>query len=624
MSAPRLTAIDGPLNGRVFSLDHQETFIGRGTENQIILPEPSASRRHCSIEQKPDATFLIRDLDSHNGTFVNGLPITGQGIEDGDEIRICHSRFIFQVAAGGTDESELRLEDMVADERTIMHLRRDESVYLRPDRALESPSDPARMVRGFRALLGVSAAIHAAQETRALAHQILTSTLDAIPAERAAVLLTRDEAENAPTVFGWERATGPAGDVAVSRAVLDRVRREGVALLSNRLAEPDARSVVAAPLSAQGRRLGVLYLESSDPRVGFDEDHLQLATAIGLIAGGALAAAFEFERLRAENRQLKADANEDHQMIGESAAARELFRVIARLARADTTVLITGETGTGKELVARALHCGSSRASAPFVAVNCAALTEHLLESELFGHEKGAFTGAVAQKKGKFEIADSGTLFLDEIGELAPSLQAKLLRVLQEREFERVGGTRTLKANVRIIAATNRDLTERIKSGTFRDDLFYRLHVVNVRVPPLRERKEDIALLASHFLEHLQRHCPTGVRAISSEAFRCLEQYDWPGNIRELENAVERAFVLASTDTILPEDLPEQILDSADSASAALPPGGFQDSLKEQKRQLISAALEASGGNYTEAARKLGLHPNSLHRLIRNLGMRQG
>jgi Nif-specific regulatory protein len=306
-------------------------------------------------------------------------------------------------------------------------------------------------------------------------------------------------------------------------------------------------------------------------------------------------------------------------MIGESAAARDLYHFIARVAPSDATVLVTGETGTGKELVARAIHSNSPRAQGPFVAINCAAIAENLVESEIFGHERGAFTGAQAMKKGKIEMANGGTLFLDEIAELAPALQAKLLRVLQEREFERVGGTKVIKADVRVIAATNRDLPDRIRSGAFREDLYYRLNVVSVRVPPLRERREDIALLTRHFIARFRRQHVSNVTEISPEALACLEQYSWPGNIRELENAIERALVLGTADRIVPEDLPEPVLDLA---GGALPEGGFQSALKAQKRQSILAALEASRGNYTEAARRLGLHPNSLHRLIRNLGLR--
>src|SRR5207253_4817365 len=262
---------------------------------------------------------------------------------------------------------------------------------------------------------------------------------------------------------------------------------------------------------------------------------------------------------------IAAGEREDSGIVGESPAIVKLLQMIARLAPRDTSVLILGESGTGKELVARALHRQSPRAAKPFAAINCAALTETLLESELFGHEKGAFTGAVAQKKGKLEAAEGGTVFLDEVGELAAPLQAKLLRVLQEREFERVGGTRPIKLDIRLIAATNVDLNEASRTGKFRQDLYYRLNVVSLEVPPLREHPQDIPLLAAYFIARYSEKVNRRVAGISPKARTCLLHYSWPGNVRELENAIERAVVLGSTELILPEDLPDSILEETSS-----------------------------------------------------------
>ena len=306
-----------------------------------------------------------------------------------------------------------------------------------------------------------------------------------------------------------------------------------------------------------------------------------------------------------------------HDMVGESAPMRAVYECIQKVAPRDSTVLVTGETGTGKELAARAIHQNSPRAARPFVAVNCAALTESLLESELFGHEKGAFTGAVALKKGKFEVADGGTIFLDEIGELAPALQAKLLRALQHHEFERVGGTRTIKMNVRMIAATNQDLQAAVAAGRFRQDLWYRLNVVGLTMPPLRERRPDIPTLATHFAAKYGRG-----RAVelSHDAIDALRAYDWPGNVRELENAIERAVVLGCSDKIVADDLPAAVLQS----STALPRDGaaYHRAVLDVKRRLILDAIERSGGNYTAAARLLGINPTYLHRLVNNLQLR--
>ena len=307
-----------------------------------------------------------------------------------------------------------------------------------------------------------------------------------------------------------------------------------------------------------------------------------------------------------------------HDMVGDSAPMRAVYERIRKMAPSDCTVLICGETGTGKELAARAIHQNSPRARRPFIVVNCAALTESLLESELFGHERGAFTGAVALKKGKFEVADGGTIFLDEIAELAPALQAKFLRVLQHHEFDRVGGSRTIKVDVRVIAATNQDLQTGVASGRFRQDLWYRLNVVSVTMPPLRERRGDIAMLAPHFAARYSR----GRRVeISREALDALRAYDWPGNVRELENAIERAVVLGGSDRIVADDLPEAVLES----SVALPDGAaaaYHRAVIETKRRLILDAIERSGGNYTAAARLLGINPTYLHRLVKNLQLR--
>jgi two-component system, NtrC family, response regulator HydG len=284
-------------------------------------------------------------------------------------------------------------------------------------------------------------------------------------------------------------------------------------------------------------------------------------------------------------------------------------------------VLIGGESGTGKELAARAIHRNSPRANKPFMAINCAAIPESLLESDLFGHERGAFTGAGSQKKGRFEVADGGVVFLDEIGELAPSLQVKLLRVLQEREFERVGGTHPIKVNVRLLAATNCNLEQAVRNGGFRQDLYYRLAVLEITMPSLRERREDIPLLVRHFIQKHAKRCKVKPRPVSPQALACLVQYDWPGNVRELENAIEHALVLGSSEMILPEDLPESLLerDSPPEVTEAK----YHSAVKELKKQLIRDAVEQTQGSYADAARILGVHPNYLHRLIRNLELKE-
>ena len=305
-------------------------------------------------------------------------------------------------------------------------------------------------------------------------------------------------------------------------------------------------------------------------------------------------------------------------MVGDTAVMRAAYECIRKVAGADCPVLICGETGTGKELAARAIHDNSARSLRPFVAINCAALTETLLESELFGHERGAFTGAVALKKGKLEIADGGTLFLDEIGDLARALQAKVLRALQHHEFERVGGTRTVKVDVRVIAATNVDLEAAAASGQFRQDLWYRLNVVSLTMPALRARRADVPKLATHFAAKYGRGRPV---EISREALEALTAYDWPGNVRELENAIERAVVLGCSDRIVVDDLPQSVLE-ASSALPRRPAALFHQNVIETKRRLILDAIDRAGGNCTAAARLLGINPTYLHRLLKTLELR--
>jgi transcriptional regulator with GAF, ATPase, and Fis domain len=307
-------------------------------------------------------------------------------------------------------------------------------------------------------------------------------------------------------------------------------------------------------------------------------------------------------------------------MVGCSPQILRVHDFIDRVASSEATVLVYGESGTGKELVARAVHNNSRRSGAPFVAVNCAALPENLIESELFGHTKGAFSGALADKKGKMELANGGTLFLDEIGELPLALQPKLLRALQEREFDRLGAVRPTRVDVRVIAATNADLRRAVKSGVFRPDLFFRLDVVSLRTPPLRERREDIPLLAAHFAAQCGAQTGRNVSGIAHDALQSLLEYHWPGNIRELQNAIERATVLGSSEYISVEDLPETVRVAEPSALFA--DATFRSAVRQFKRQLIVSAVSSAEGNLTQAAKTLGIDPNYLHRLIRNLNLR--
>ncbi|HDZ24613.1 MAG TPA: sigma-54-dependent Fis family transcriptional regulator [Desulfobacteraceae bacterium] len=346
----------------------------------------------------------------------------------------------------------------------------------------------------------------------------------------------------------------------------------------------------------------------------FDELHLTMERAM------------DHTHLKEENRLLKASLGEKfdrRNIIGNSPQMVRLFETIAQVAPSEATVLITGESGTGKELIAGAIHYNSERKDGPFIKVNCAALTETLLESELFGHEKGAFTGAHRRKEGQFSLADGGSLFLDEVSEMPLSMQVKLLRVIQEREFTRVGGEEVIQVDVRIIAATNKDLAQEISSGRFREDLFYRLNVVTLQMPPLRERKDDIPLLLEHFLESFAQKNRKTIKGVTPQAMARLVSYDWPGNVRELMNAVERMVVLARGDYVGEPDLPPIILEQAEGPASGQ---GTKDlpadlPLEEVEKASILKTLESAGGNKSEAARRLGITRRTLHKKLKKYGV---
>ncbi|HEX6285046.1 MAG TPA: sigma 54-interacting transcriptional regulator [Pyrinomonadaceae bacterium] len=613
---PRLAAISGKLKGAIFTINEDALIIGRETAANLCLADASVSRRHSKIE-KNEQGFVITDLESLNGTFINDVPVRSRLLEHGDRVRIGDSQFVFLTHEGeaASKSSEVTIDEVQVTGPTLQ-VRLDEAVY--------------QMARDLSALMKISTSINAIRGLDTLLERLLELLFEVVPAQRGAILLTTGESLDNSLVFGLDRKRGKEQPVNVSRTIVQQVLRDGVAVLASDAAtqpalatasfiETRAHSVMCVPLVMVDRRLGVLYLDTTLSRDQFNKDHLQLVTAIAGIAAVAIENARHFEWLEKENERLLADVNIEHNMVGESGAMQRVYHFISKVAPTDATVLINGESGTGKELAARAIHRNSKRAQKAFMAVNCAALSESLLESELFGHERGAFTGAIAQKKGRLEIAAGGTVFLDEIGELTPALQVKLLRVLQEREFERVGGTLTVKVDVRVVAATNKNLEDAMAAGEFRHDLYYRLNVVSLEMPPLRERREDIMLLANYFAEKYGATCNRKLKGISPDARMSLLAYDWPGNVRELENTIERAVVLGTTDWILPEDLPEAVLETDGTGDKSMT--NYHEAVVQSKKEIVLRALEQTSNNYSEAARLLGVHPNYLHRLMRNLNL---
>jgi Nif-specific regulatory protein len=620
---PRLTAISGRLKGNVFTFEDLPVVIGRETTATLCVADASVSRRHSQIEREAEH-FVIEDLESLNGTFVNDVPVKRRKLQHGDRVRIGDSQFIFLThEADMTSSSEVHFEEGQVITGSTLQFRFNDALYV--------------MARDLSALMKISTTINAIRGLEKLQKTLLDLLFEVVPAERGVVLLTDAGAEGDEpvfgSVFGLDRERGQDASIKVSSKVTRWVLKHRESILITNQAEADnfgssdslvadqPASVMCVPLIMLDRSLGVIYLDTTELDTPFDQDHLQLVSAISAITAVAIENARHFEWLVSENQRLIADFNIEHNLVGESPPIREVLQFISKVAPTDSTVLLSGESGTGKELAARAIHLNSKRADKTFMAVNCAALAESLLESELFGHEKGSFTGALMQKKGRLEIADGGTVFLDEIGELSPALQVKLLRVLQEREFERVGGTRAIKVDIRLITATNKNLEESIANGTFRQDLYYRLNVVNLEMPALRERPEDIPLLANYFAAKYAERCNRRITGIAANAQARLASYYWPGNVRELENAIERAVVLGATDRILLEDLPESLLESEPAVAA--PGTKYHEAVAETKRQIILSAMQQAKGSYTEAAKLLGVHPNYLHRLVRNLNLKE-
>jgi transcriptional regulator with GAF, ATPase, and Fis domain len=630
---PRLLALSGPLKDSTIPLSEGEVTLGRDASNGIAITDPSVSRKHCRVSEQA-GRFRVRDLDSRNGTLVNGAAVEERWLQHGDEIAAGDSSFLFlleeeQLApAAGRVEFE---EAQFTAETTILHPR--DVLYLQPDRLLRELPATSRVARNLNALLKISRIVHAIRDLNELQSQLLDLIFEVVPASRGAILLADKEGQHFNSLFARARQAGKAQSVTVSRTIARQVLEQGVAILGSdvpgseelrdvaSLAASHVRSLLCVPLTVFDRVIGCIYLDSDSLSNRLLEDHLQLVTAIAGISAVALENSRRLHWLEQENERLTVEITQDRSLVGEGARMKEVYQFLKQVASTDSTVLIEGESGTGKELAARALHRNGSRASKPFVAINCAAIPETLLESDLFGHERGAFTGAAALKKGRLEVADGGVVLLDEIGELAPALQVKLLRVLQEREFERVGGTHPIKVDIRIIAATNCNLEQAMREGRFRQDLYYRLAGLKITMPTLRERQEDIPMLVRHFVQKHAKRCKVKPRPVSPGALARLKNYDWPGNVRELENAIERALVLGSSDMILPEDLPESLLERPPLPD--MMEARYHAAVKELKKQLILDAVEQTQGSYAEAARILGVHPNYLHRLIRNLELKE-
>ena len=644
--------------------------IGRAATNSIVIKDERCSRYHAEIFMTQGA-WTLRDLESRNGTVIGDESIQGDYmLSPGEIVRIAHCQLafvhdlskafpdsntgdsgmgIFKSPPDG-DETVSARAAMLADSgdshvlnsfepATITH-RRNQTKYLKAEEA----DDNAIPKVGRAATKLCALAFELANSTKAaeVANLALNGLFESTNVDAGAVLLAPRELDTAPEgneleILATRHDTDPRYH-RVSSFLANTVLREGEAVLARNVEDDStlgsrdskgdilSTSVICAPIRRDKKAIGLIHLYSTNDQYTLDPDDLEFTLAVADNVALALRNINKQEELaenltqtKSEVVQLRRQLGAESEIVGSSGPIDRLKQEIERAAPTRATVLIRGESGVGKELVARAVHYSSPRRKGPFVCLNCAALSETLLESELFGHERGAFTGATERKVGKFEAAHRGTLMLDEIGEMSPAIQAKFLRALEGHPFERVGGSQPIKVEVRVIAATNRNLENAVADGTFRRDLYFRLNVVEIRVMPLRKRMEDVPELSSFFLEKFNEETGRRILGFSDGAMNMLRGYHWPGNIRELKNVVERAVVLAQGNYVEVEDLALSNLASpSESGVMDFGPQSYEPkSLSDMEREHIRATLDETGWNKSKAAGILGIERSTLDRKIR-------
>ena len=646
----------------VFRLVEGRTVtVGRAPTNQIVVKDERCSRHHAEIFLS-QGQWILRDLDSRNGTMVGEERVQGdRPLAPGEMIRIAHAQLAFvhdlstafpdnppepkqsETVAGEADNDD---DVLSAFEPTTITHRKGQTRFLER-RDEEEPNIP-KVGQAATKLCRIAFELANQPDVNSVANHALEGLLEGTNVNAGAVLLLPRDFTGAASGSDLEVIASNAYEGVkyhrVSNFLSTMVIREGEAVLARNVegdstlgsrdsqGEIHATSVLCAPIRKDGRVVGLVHLYSTLPELVPDPDDLEFSLAIAENVALALKT-LERQQELAENlnvsqgeiKQLRQQLGAASEIVGSSAVMYQVQQEVARAAPSRATVLIRGESGVGKELVARAVHYASPRRKGPFVCLNCAALSETLLESELFGHERGAFTGATDRKIGKFEAADKGTLMLDEIGEMSPTIQAKFLRVLEGHPFERVGGSSAIKVDVRVIAATNRDLEKAVADGTFRRDLYFRLRVVELTVPPLRRRPEDISQIAEHFLSSYRVEIGRKVLGFTAEAREQLQRYRWPGNVRELKNVVERAVVLARGDYVDVDDLNLSNLATAgDSAVLPMSANTYEPlTLAEVEQRHILATLRQTGWNKSRTARTLGIERSTLDRKIRRYGIVQ-
>jgi Nif-specific regulatory protein len=619
--------------GDVFPLTPGQRYtLGRAATNRIVLADDLCSREHAEFFHADDR-WHVRDLNSLNGTRINGDKLDSDWeLSPGDEVHLGRTRLLFV-------EDMAQLPDLppppepTPGESLAIKKRVGETRFLTPVPPESTPAAPGaqrqRLSKDLTRLYRLALAMGSAATYQELMDVVLDGLLEAIPADAGAILSVKERGELQVTT---RRQRDPAARAYVtisqfvSREVLgtrEAILAEDVTRdqsLRNRdsLTEVGATSLICAPVVVADQVAALIHLYCTGGSEVLDAEDLEFAMAVAKQLGNAAHHLQRQATLTAENRSLRDQLGLESELVGNSAAIGDLESQIAHVAGTSATVLVRGESGTGKELVARAIHYSSPRREGPFICLNCAALTETLLESELFGHEKGAFTGATEKKVGKFEAAHRGTIFLDEIGEMNLTTQAKLLRVLEGHPFERVGGHTPIRVDVRVVAATNQPLEKAVHEGRFRRDLFFRLQVVEIRVPPLREHRGDTLLLADHFLKRFVRETGRRVSGFTPAALQRLEEYHWPGNVRELRNVIERAVALGKGPIL---DVPDLWLSSLDVGGPASPAPEVRAyrplPLEEVEREHIARTLEHTDWNKSQAAGILGIERSTLDRKIK-------
>ncbi len=632
--------------------------IGRSSTNQIVVKDERASRNHAEIFLTR-GRWTLRDLDSRNGTEIAGEQVQGDyPLSPGEVVRIAHFQMAFvndisQAFRDGAYEAAVEPDETVQQtavldvapssiEPTMITHRRDRTRYLE---AANEPEEPETRTPAARQLCRLAFELAKQADVVSAAQLALEGLTTSVRAEGGAVLLPKESDADLTRPDQLEIVASFAGNqqryYRVSSFLAQAVIREGEAVLARNVADDSmlagrdskgvihANSVICAPIRHDGRVLGVLHLYTTAAERHLEADDLEFALAVADNMALALNNLRQRQELtenlsesRREIRHLRRRLGAESQLVGRSEAMERVRQQIAMAAPSRSTILIRGESGVGKELVARAVHFSSPRKKGPFICLNCAALSETLLESELFGHERGAFTGATERKIGKFEAADQGTLMLDEIGEMSQAIQAKFLRVLEGHPFERVGGNKSITCDVRVIAATNRDLEQAVLDKSFRRDLYFRLRVIEILAPPLRTRDEDVVELAAFFLGRFNAETGRRIRGFTKPAISHLRDYHWPGNVRELKNVIERAVVMCRQDVIHPEDLLlsplETSLATPPSDAAAAPSSADAGlSLAEVEQRHIQATLEHTGWNKSKAAAILGIERSTLDRKLR-------